>query len=225
MFEKKIRCPKCDEQISSKFNFCPFCGLLVAQKKDLKRDYGLLGKSDVQDNFFSEPVLGFGTGMLNKMLSSTMNMLQKELKKGMRNAEDGQRKQTMPKTNFKFYVNGRRIALPEIGKINEEPEKIFSKRRMAKFPAPSNETIIKSIKLPRQEAKTSLKRLADKIVYEIDVPGADSMDRILISKLEDSIEIKAFAKDRVLTKTLPVKLALLGYYLENQKLFLEFQGK
>jgi len=209
MFGK--RCRHCDKKISRDFEFCPYCG-----KSADNEDYGMLGKNDnIKQNPARDPFESMlGSSMFNKMFSSAVKMLEKELSKEMGGIDKIGAKQ--PGGQFELYINGK--------KVNLGNQKII-KPEQVKIPAPSQEVIEKSKKLPRREAKTELKRLGNKITYELKIPGIYSLDRILVTKLEDSIEVKAFADNCVYIKTLPIKLALVKYYLKDEILSLEFQGK
>ena len=77
----------------------------------------------------------------------------------------------------------------------------------------------------KKEPKTNVKRLSNTVIYEINMPGVKSLDDISIVKLENSIEIKAVAKDKAYFKLIPVNLAILDYELERGKLILELEAK
>jgi len=81
----------------------------------------------------------------------------------------------------------------------------------------------KMANLPREEPKTSVRRLTNKIVYEILLPGVKDEKNIIINKLQNSIEIKAFAKDKAYFKLIPLALPIKDYYLEKGKLILELK--
>src|SRR3989344_3748821 len=49
----------------------------------------------------------------------------------------------------------------------------------------------------------SIRRFADRVVYEIALPGVKSIKDISITKLENSIEIKAVSKDKAYFKLIP----------------------
>jgi hypothetical protein len=234
MFKKK--CKRCNNRISKKFKFCPNCGFIL--NKSTEKDYGLLGLDDSQEqqlpmqqqeNSILEKI---GSGMLNKMLTSSIKMLEKEMRKEANQSPNNKPNFTkMPKTNFQLYVNGKKININEknipqlqTGQTRQTTNN-QSNQKKQQTPRPSRETLKASAKLPRKEPKSKLQRIRDKVVYELDVPGVYELDQILINKLEDSTEIKAYSKDKVYTKILPIKLALISYYLKHQKLFLEFQGK
>ena len=88
----------------------------------------------------------------------------------------------------------------------------------------SEKDIAKRSKLPKHEPSANVRRLTDKIVYEIDVPGVKKED-IMITKLHNSIEIKAFAKDKAYFKLIPISLPIIKSELKNGKLILELKPR
>jgi hypothetical protein len=79
-------------------------------------------------------------------------------------------------------------------------------------------------KLPRKEPETSVRRLTDKIVYEISLPGVKNEKEITINKLQNSIEIKAFSKDKAYFKLIPVSFPIKNWKLSKEKLILELKA-
>ena len=86
----------------------------------------------------------------------------------------------------------------------------------------NEEQIKKMSSLPREKAKTNVKRLGDKIIYELTTPGVTSTDDVFISKLESGYETKVIGGKKVFVNSLPINLPLLRYTIANNKLFLEF---
>ncbi|MEK6926123.1 MAG: hypothetical protein AABW50_02490 [Nanoarchaeota archaeon] len=212
MFERK-KCDSCGEKLSGKFDFCPYCGEDVRTKSN-KDEWGMLGKNDFMQNsnmFESAMLGGFSGKMLNKMLSNAMKMLEKEMHKS---------EAAIPKTNFELFINGRRISPESIkmtrkeAKPQKQPINSFSENNLKKF-----------AELPKLEPSTNIRRLANKVVYEIDVPGVEKTEDILINQLENSLEIKAIAKDKAYKKLIPIDLPLTKYKLLNEKLILELSIK
>ena len=236
MFGKK-RCPNCNRKIEKKFDFCPYCAAQLRNPKD----YGLLGKND-EDNFDKEfqnqspfGSMGFGGvmggGFFNKVLESTFKTLEKEVIK-MNEEDIKAEKMRMHKApilsrgNFQLFINGKRIPLPNDIQYTDSKEEVSKQKiQRQKIPKVSQELIQKSAKLPRKEAKASLTRLKDKIIYELEIPGLNSLDKVLINKLENSIEIKVFTDKAVYNKTLQLKLPLIQYSIPQEgKLILEFRA-
>lgn len=213
MFNKKA-CPRCKEKISSKFDYCPYCGISTGKPQE---DWGLLGKKDIDEDidvlsrtFFD----GAGGKMFNKILGNTLKMLEKEMKKNIIPKSDE------IKTNFELYINGKKIS-PEKIRIKETPftqKPVKNKSNSIHF---DSENTRKFINLPKKEPATNVRRLANKVIYEIDVPGVESIKDISIAKLENGLEIKAVAKDKAYKKNISIDLPLMRYKLSNQKLVLE----
>lgn len=216
MFNKK-NCPKCREKISDKYSFCPYCGHFFG--KNRAKDYGMLGTDDeieMQQNPF-EAMLG--GGMFNKMFGSAMKMLEKELEKEFKNQN------TRQKTNFEIIVNGKRIN-PENIKFTQKvisPQE--SRQKKKTVPKMSDESLKKISGLPKKEPSTNIRRLANKVIYELDIPGVKSIKDISITKLENSIEIKALAGNKAYAKLIPINLPITNYELEDGKLILELDAK
>ncbi len=208
---KKNKCKKCRSKISRKDNFCPSCGTPIDSKNE---DWGMLGKNDsqnIQNQPFNSMLGGISGNMINKMLNSAMKMLEKEMQKEMKTQN------LKPKTNIRLMINGKEINLNNQQK-SENPKKI----KQINLP----QSKLKNFsKLPRIEPKTNLRRLADKIVYEIELKGVKSIKDISIMKLENSIEIKAITKDKAYFKIIPLNLPIINYNILKEKLILEFGVK
>jgi len=220
MFKKKT-CKKCGEKIRGKFNFCPNCGNYFSDENE--EDWGILGKDDFspEQNPFESSLFGGISGkMLNKMIGGTMKMLEKELKREMQN----QPPKTKIQPNFELYINGKRIS-PENIKIMRKPVQKTPVKKAPYSKHFDSKNLKKFSELPKKEPLTNVRRLSDKVVYEIDIPGVKSIEDISIVKLENSIEIKALAKNAAYNKIIAVDLPLKKYKLEEEKLVLELGVK
>jgi HSP20 family molecular chaperone IbpA len=220
MFSKK-KCQNCKKKVSEKFSFCPTCGKKIEVDEE---DYGMLGKNDIVnpiENFENGLFGGINSKILNKMMNGAMKMLENEMRKGM----ESQSKSKTPKTNFELYINGKKI----------NPENIIVQRKEIQANKPTKQKIqnehfdekkIKEFaKLEKVEPKTNIRRLSNKVIYEIEVPGVESIDDVSIIKLENSLEIKAISKEKAYKKTIPIDLPLKKYKLENDKIVLELGVK
>jgi len=78
--------------------------------------------------------------------------------------------------------------------------------------------------LPKQEAESKVKRLSDKIIYEINVPGIKNKEDIIITKLEQGFEIKAYTKDYCYIKTIPLQIEIIGFTIKDNKLIVELKS-
>ena len=212
MFNKK--CPNCNEKVNSKYNFCPNCRFSLKKKENL----GMLGRSDYDQDSFSDPLLGgMGGNMLGKMIGSAMKMLEKEMQKEI--AKPTQQ----PKTNIKLMINGKEI---KINNQNPQVQKTPIKKQIKQIPKiklPNNK--LNSSRFPKKEPKTHVRRLSDKVIYEVELPGVKSEKNISIIRLENGFEIKALAKDKIYIKNISLNLPIISYELEKETLTLELEAK
>ena len=216
MFSKK--CPNCNKKIKNDYGYCPFCGNNLNSKND-REDYGFLGKSDLenpQDSF------GLGDTFLDKIFNNAMKVLEKQMK----NLSNELQNENLQKTNqhpgnlnVQFFVNGKRVnPNPQLKQQTNQPQQ-------KQLPKIHPDKLKQFAKFPKKEPETRIKRLSGKIIYELEVPGVNDLDNILINQLETSIEIKALGKNKVYTKTLNISLPILRYGLNQDTLIIEFQGR
>jgi len=218
MFKKK--CSKCNKKIGKSYDFCPFCGNNFSSKHE-KEDYGFLGKNDFIDeksNFFkpkgSFMDKVFQTAM--KELPSMIKMIEKQMQDSVEQPKKMQQSELPNNLRVQFFVNGKKV-LPEKS-YEQEPIKLEIKNF-------SKEKLKKLSKLTKKEPKSKIRRLSNKIIYELAVPGVKDLNDVLINSLENSIEIKALSKDKYYLKNLNIMLPLLKYSLEKGNLVLEFEAK
>ncbi len=139
MFNKK-KCFKCGKKISKEYDFCPYCG----NPLDDNNNWGMLGKNDSifedSGNPFQSPF--FNNSMINKMLGNAMKMLEKEMKKTM--------KEEKPRTRLQLYINGKKVNLNPQNKPIEKPRKTKRKISTASLTF-SKENQLRFAKLPKKE--------------------------------------------------------------------------
>lgn len=224
MFFKK-RCPKCDRKIIRDFEFCPSCGANLGRDKR-EKDFGFLGQDDSISLPFETktPFQGLFESLL-KQIDNQFQSLDEEFGKDL----EKQKKNPFARgisINISSGSNqAPRIQVQGFGpgfnniKVQEAKEMPALKNGI------SNEIARKASKLPRKEAETKVRRLSNRVIYELHIPGVSSLENVFINKLENSIEIKAFSKDKVFVKLLPVKLPIMKYNIEDEKLILELGVK
>jgi HSP20 family molecular chaperone IbpA len=238
MFSKKT-CQRCGRKTNKDSSFCPSCGNSL-KKAQSKEEFGMLGENDSLNEFESlsnSMFGGMGGSFMNKMLANTMRMLEKELEREMKNSRTNLQNQNsninnnsnmngQPRTKIRLMINGKEIDINNMnGKISQNPQKKEKQRTASpKFKRFSEEQAKKFSKLPKKEPKTELKRIADKISYEIEVPGVESIEDISINTLENSIEIKAIANEKAYSKSIPLNLPIVDYAFSKGLLVLEFKG-
>jgi HSP20 family molecular chaperone IbpA len=209
----------CGEKIGKRYTYCPHCGSSTGKPKN-EEDWGILGKDDEieETNQFANPMFGgFSEKMLNKMLVGAMKMLEKEMKQ--------LNQETPLNSNFELYINGKKVD-PKNIKVTTIPAKEQKEVQKKPILNPfSQENIKRFSSLPRKEPTTNIRRLSNKVVYEINIPGVESIKDISIIKLEKSIEIKAVSKNTAYAKVIPIDLPIKKYKLEKEKLILELSIK
>lgn len=241
MFKKK-KCANCHSKIKSDFEFCPSCGMqLNPQEKKPKRvsqsDFGVLGENDFE---FPEPELqlpmGLGTivNSLMKNIQNEMESLEKQNKKPQQNPNPN----SAPRQRgFSFSIssfggpNGPRIQMKEfgmpqkIGNQNSEKNKNKNAKQIhsRKIPLPkfTDAQQKKFAELESKTPETNIRRLSDKLIYEIKLPQIKSQNEISITQLKDSIEIKAISKTKSYFKSIQINFPLTNFHFEKEVLTLE----
>ncbi len=238
--EKHSFCPSCGFNLAKRQNEESY-GMLG------QNDYVEQNPNEIQDimgNMFGGM---FGGKMMNSMLNNAMKMLEKEMQKSMKeqnnfqnqNQNFNQNNQPVNRTNFELYINGKKIPADKI-KVTKKPNQNFqnkgvlTKQEINKISNPNNNLRNQTLrfnsqakenfqKLPKKQPETNVRRFSNKVVYEIEVPGVESIKDISISQMENSIEIKAVSKKNAYEKIIPIGLPILKYGLSNGKLVLELK--
>jgi hypothetical protein len=204
----KKKCPSCAKKIERKFNFCPHCGESF-KKRSEQNNFGLLGRSDSGERVQEELKLPFG---MNKIVNSLMKQLENQMNTG--NSENAPR-------GFKVKISTGNPQIRQIaqGETPETPDK--TKEEAPKI---SQKQMEEWGDLPRVEAESKVRRLANSIIYEIKTPGVRTKNNVVITELASGLEIRAYSKDKCYVKTIPLKVEVIEYHLEKDRLFLELKG-
>lgn len=216
MFRKK-ECQKCGRKMNEGYDFCPYCGNHSGSSRN--EDWGMLGKDDFFNDIGNAKLpMGFNSifNFLMKNLDKQFSQMQKNTseveKKGISidisNTGDG-----VPKIKIKTFGGNEMQNKKPVQKIKEAKSKNFSKEDVKKF-----------LKLKRVEPKSEIRRFSDKVVYEVELPGVKSMEDVSVLKLENSVEIRAMAKEKAYVKILPINMPLINYSLAEEKLILELKA-
>ncbi len=221
------KCACCDKQIEKSFKYCPFCGTKQ------KTGDGLLDEIEEIMEDMKRPKLpsDFSFGLFrnfDKIVKELTEQLEKQIDtlRPEKNVENNVRGISI---KVDFSHGTPTISIKNIGENIEEnkkhkkDEKIESDKGIIKR-FRLNETELKRLeKLPREEARASIKRLSNKIIYEIDVKGVKNISDVEIRKLENSIEVKAISKDKIYFKLIPIVLPIIDYELKKDKLYIYFK--
>jgi hypothetical protein len=208
MFGRKNTCRRCKSKVSDSFDFCPYCGVDLRNPEKDMEEYGLLGKRNELGGYPLVGGLG-GLGISDRMLNSLFKSLVKTLDKQMKDISEVKDMDT----RVENLPNGVRIS---IGSPKDVQKKSVKK-------GITREQISRMSNLPRVEAKTNIRRLGDRVVYELKAPGIGSVEDVFVSKLERGYELKAIGKKKVYVNSLPVNLPLRGYKVDDKGLNVEFR--
>jgi len=232
MFGKKQVCPRCGNKSSKKYNFCPHCG------NNFKSSEG---------EFFEPSFnLGFPFNAIFKQLEKQIDKQFREMDKELPSFVDEEKRSDKQASSRQVpskprAVEGISISISSSGgqpvirvkglgdnqnvqRVQAQSQAHNVKQAQAKQNVPkiTQEQAETFSKLPREEPSTSVRRLTDRIVYEIDLPGVEK-ENIIITKLQNSIEIKAFTKDKAFFKLIPIALPIISSKLAEGKLVLELK--
>lgn len=208
-FKKKTqKCDNCRSKIDDKFSFCPYCGISFIDEEKYAKDYGLLGRGEELDNEIIPAE--FSMGITDKIIGSLMNNLIKSFDKQFKQMD-----RNFEKAEIKTLPNGIRIQIGPTASKKTAQKGIFEKPITEK-------QLEKMNSLPREKAEAKIKRLNDKVIYELNTPGIVSPQDVFISKLESGYEIKAITDKKIYVNSLPVNLPLKSLSISNNKLFVEF---
>ena len=207
MFKKK--CSGCAKKIERKFNYCPYCGVSLKAGND-GQNFGMLGRNDadarVQQN------LGLPLG-----LNGIVNTLVKQLEGQLENM-DLENNQGMPK-NIKIRV-ARGPGMNQGQIIQKVPEK----KLVDDAPEISEKENKRRMSLAKVESESRVKRLGDTIIYEINTPGVKKKGDVVLTELATGLEVKAYSKDKCYVKFIPLKVEVVEYSVEKEKVIVEIKG-
>jgi len=202
---KRLKCRACERTIRKKFNVCPYCGNSLRRTN---QDAGMLGINDLVGDI----KMPFG---LNGIMKSLAKQLDKELG-GMNGGSLGSNGQ--PK-GFKIQIS---TGKPQVRSINQTPKEMpILNDDLEKI---STRESSRRQKLKRVDAVSTIRRLPEGIVYEISTPGVKHRNEVVIAKLEDAIEVRAYSKDKCYEKIIPIKAELIGYDVKDEKVLVKLKG-
>lgn len=244
MFGKK--CRRCNKKLGKGFDFCPYCGFEIAREKDglldeIDEDYES-GDLDDIENLTREIGKSMGFDFIDKFpFNQIVKKLSKDIEKQFKDIDreiavkkGREREEVTRKDGTEIrkttFPGGFSIQIRMGGAPEQMPMEILSSskqpvvRQVVRQPIKLSKKELENLsKLPRKEPETKVRRLTNKIIYEINLPGVKSLKDIMVNKLENSIEIKAISKDRAYFKLIPISLPIKRYYLEDEKLILELK--
>ncbi|HTY44021.1 MAG TPA: zinc ribbon domain-containing protein [Patescibacteria group bacterium] len=209
---KRQKCARCGKKISESYSFCPYCGNHLNEG-----DWGMLGKNDFI-NQESQNNLGLPPG-----INSIFNFLMKNLDKQINQGNNDLKNKKGISISISSGGGNPKINVSPFGETqNSEKEKKIKEIPLKKF---SEDNIKRFQSLKRTEPKTEMRRFSEKVVFEVSLPGVKTTDDISITKLENSMELRAIAKSKAYFKIIPLNLPIMNYALEKGKLILELKAE
>jgi hypothetical protein len=217
--KKDEKCPQCKSGLDEEFSFCPYCGFSLLDKEKEEKDFGLLGRNEFADRTSANTMLaqegfGFSDKMFNALFNKIMKSMEQQLKNTDKNIADN-----LSNAKIKPIPGGFSIS---IGPMQERPIQERPKQTTARR-GPTQEQLKRISILPRKSAKSNVKRLGNKIVYELAMTGIKSPDDIFVSKLEKGYEIKALGDKQVYVNTIPIDLPVKTFKIDKDKITVEFK--
>jgi len=220
MFKKK-ECERCRRKFDEKYSYCPYCGHKNDSNDD--EDWGMLGRNDFMPSM-NEIKLPIGfNALFNSILRNLSKEFDEQLNKNYFQTDEKPKKIKREGVSISISTFGDgppKIKVTQLGKKSRLELQDGTKEKI-KPNTFTKEKIKKFASLKREEPKTDIRRLSNKVIYELEMPGVKSMDDISIVKLENSIEIKAISKNKAYSKIIPINLPIKNYVLSEGKLILE----
>ncbi len=205
MFKSK-KCSSCNGKIKESFSYCPSCGKSFKSGNSSK-DFGMLGKTDSMPNLAEELNLPFGLG---KMVNSLVKQLEKQM-----DSADLENGSGNPR-GFKIKVSTGTPQTRQV--VQNTPQNLEVSNKI------SNKESERRMNLEKVDAESKIRRLGDRIIYEIETLGIKSKDDVVLTKLATGIEVKAYSKDKCYIKFIPLTLEVVGYFVKQNKVFVELKA-
>jgi HSP20 family molecular chaperone IbpA len=189
MFEKR-RCQNCGKNVKQDYNYCPYCGDELAGE----RSEGGLGEFGIFNDIDKE------FERVDKMFGSNLFKVRSIPVRGGGISITINSAKGRPKVNVKTFGDYKRVepqirqrlkvAPGEDGESYEEEEPVSRK----------------PLRIPKttEEPEAKVEKSGDKQVVTIKLPGVCEEKDIEIKRLEQSLEVKAFAGTKAYFKLIPV---------------------
>ncbi len=186
MFGRK-KCPRCGKPVKNEWNFCPYCGYNLRAIyrstfdsifEEIERSFQEMFKSDL----FKMPDIFEDLEKFDRRVRGGGISIRIESGTGMK-----------PKVYVKTFGDYKKLE-PEI------------KKRLRVTTGVVEEEREKPKRIPKitEEPEVSIRHVGTQTIVEVDLPDVKSEKDIEVKKLEQSIEIKAYAGDKAYFKIIPI---------------------
>ncbi len=205
----KTKCPRCSKKIGKKHNFCHSCGLPMNEGEK-----------------FFEPAFNLGFP-LNMMINQLTKQLEKQIEKEFKDTDKGMIDLDNPVPMQGMTISVDMASGNPVIKVNPMEKKSnnpgsIDEKGNTFVKTLSEEKVNEMVKLPKGDPSTTIRRLADRLVYEITLPEVKK-ENLTITRLQNSIEIRAYSSTKAFFKLIPLSLPILNSKLEDGKLTLELK--
>ncbi len=220
MFRRRTTCARCGNKMDRAFSYCPFCGA----KREKKKSSSWLD----EPLDFSELGMRFPFGSLFKEIDKHLRDFDQAMLPKRKESKERKERPFVRSSGISISISSSggepTIRVKPIGFVKPMLKAPKAREMPVKPPAKrlSKREAERLAKLPQTEPSTKVRRLTDRIIYEIDLPGVQEKD-VIVNKLQNSIEIKAFTKDKAFFKLIPIALPILKQYLKKDKFILELK--
>jgi HSP20 family molecular chaperone IbpA len=209
MFRKK-KCPRCEKEIKEDWEFCPYCGYSLKEKYKEERFFEefedfdrIVEKMEREfEEMFKIPTFRIPRIKISSPGASGISITIHS-GTGMK-----------PKVEVKTYGEYKKLE-PEIKRrlgVKVPIEEVEEEKEIEYNPPKTTE---------EPEAKVS--REGNKTIIEIKLPDVEKEEDINVKKLEQSIEIRARAKDKLYFKLLPITGEIVGKSFKDGVLKIEIE--
>jgi HSP20 family molecular chaperone IbpA len=199
-----MRCPNCREEVSERWKFCPKCGSRLERERDIFSDI-----FERMDHELKEMDKVFERNLEVFDLSPFFRKPTKSSGFSIKISRSGDEK---PKVSVKTFGDVDRE------EVESEMEKLGFREtpKLERAVVKEKGISLESAKMT-EEPETCVRRVGDKIVVEVKLPGVMDTKDIEVKTLENSIEVKAMAGDKAYFKILtkPGKANVVRKYFEN----------
>jgi HSP20 family molecular chaperone IbpA len=196
LWKKDKKCPNCGRSVKEGFNFCPYCGEELEEREveeiefkpfsifeDIEKEFERIDKMFSSSEFFKFPKIRFGPITRGGGISITIHSATGR-KPEVKVKTFGDYKKFEPEIKRKL---GIKAPVEEVEEEEEKPKKV-----------------------PKitEEPETKVERVDGKLLVTVKLPGVKSEEDIKIRKLEQSIEVRAFADDKAYFTLVPIKAGM-----------------
>ncbi|MEM5853087.1 MAG: zinc ribbon domain-containing protein [Candidatus Aenigmatarchaeota archaeon] len=183
MFDKK-KCPSCGKKVKGEWEFCPFCGEEL-RERELFTPFGSLLEEvekefEKMDKIFKP--LSLSSLKMKPVRSGGISIVIRSgsgMEPKVEIKTSGEYKKLEPELKRKFGLK------PTVEEVEEEETK--------------------KVQRITEEAETEVKTVGNKQIISIKLPDVKSEEDINIKKLEQSLEVRAFGKDKAYFTLIPIQ--------------------